>query len=257
VSGRGDREAELKRQAAERAASLVESGMRLGLGTGSTAALVVEAVAGRLRACELRDVTGVPTSIRTRELAHGLGIPLATLDDVGRLDLTIDGADEADPRLDLIKGGGGALLWEKIVASASDRNVIVVHEAKLVERLGSTFPLPVEVVSFGWRTHLPALAALGARPELRRNEDGAPYATDDGHLLLDCWFEGGIDDPPGVERALRARPGVVEVGLFLGLADTLIVAGAAGVELRHRRNPRRPVATGHGAAGGAARRPAG
>ncbi len=233
--------AALKRSAAERAVELVESGMRIGLGTGSTAAFAVEAIARRVREGTLRDLVGVPTSNRTRDLVRSLGLPLAELDDVGRLDLTIDGADEVDPRLDLVKGGGGALLREKIVACASDRNVIVVHEAKLVERLAGTLPLPVEVVPFGWRTHLAPLERLGGRAELRRTAAGAPYVTDEGHYLLDCRFTGGLDDPAGIQRVLRARPGVVETGLFLGLADLLVVASRDGVTVRSRPEPR-----GHG-----------
>jgi ribose 5-phosphate isomerase A len=212
--------------------------MRIGLGTGSTAAFAVEAIARRVREGGLRELVAVPTSNRTRDLALSLRLPLATLDEVGRLDLTIDGADEVDPRLDLVKGGGGALLREKIVAFASDRNVIVVHAAKLVERLGLTFPLPVEVVAFGWRTHLPVLEQLGARAELRRAPDGEPCVTDDGHYLLDCRFAGGIAEPQKVDETLRARPGVVETGLFLGLVDTLIVASKEGVTVRDRPVPR-------------------
>ncbi len=238
-------EERLKRLAAERAAEMVEPGMRLGLGTGSTAALAVEAIARRLREGSLRDLLGVPTSERTRALARSLGIPLATLDEVDRLDLTIDGADEVDPRLDLIKGGGGALLREKIVASASARNVIVVHEAKLVQRLGTTFPLPVEVARFGWRTHVPAIQALGARAELRRSSTGEPFETDEGHYLLDCRFPDGIADPLRLDAALRDRPGILETGLFLGLADALVVASRDGVAVRERpaRRTRRGPAT--------------
>jgi ribose 5-phosphate isomerase A len=235
VTGSEAQEARLKRLAAERAAEMVEPGMRLGLGTGSTAALAVHAIARRLREGSLRDLVGVPTSQRTRDLARSLGIPLATLDDVDRLDLTIDGADEVDPRLDLIKGGGGALLREKIVASASARNVIVVHAAKLVQRLGTTFPLPVEVARFGWRTHVPAIEALGARAELRRvSSTGEPFETDEGHYLLDCRFPDGIADPPRLDAALRARPGILETGLFLELADALVVASGDGVTVRER-----------------------
>lgn len=224
----------LKRLAAERAVELVESGMLLGLGTGSTAALAVEAIGRRLAEGGLRDVRGVPTSVRTRDLARGAGIPLTDLDESPCLDLTIDGADEVAPTLDLVKGGGGALLREKIVACATRRNVIVVDESKLVDRLGRNFPLPVEVVRFGWSTHVAALGRLGAEVTLRRSPGGAPYVTDEGHFLLDCRFADAIADPAGLERDIRARPGVVETGLFLGLATTLIVAGGDGVRIRER-----------------------
>ena len=235
MTGPEAQEKRLKWLAAERAAEMVEPGMRLGLGTGSTAALAVEAIARRLREGSLRDLLAVPTSERTRDLARSLGIPLATLDDVDRLDLAIDGADEVDPRLDLIKGGGGALLREKVVASASARNVIVVHEAKLVRRLGMTFPLPVEVARFGWRTHVPAIERLGARAELRRvSPTGEPFETDEGHYLLDCHFPDGIAYPLRLNAALRARPGILETGLFLGLADALVVASRDGVTVRER-----------------------
>jgi len=223
-----------KRAAAERAVEFVESGMVLGLGTGSTARHVLEVLADRLRSGALRDVVGVPTSRATERHARELGIPVTTLDREPRLDLAIDGADEVDPHLRLIKGLGGALLWEKIVATASERLVIVVDEGKLVDELGRTAPLPVEVVPFGWSTHLAFLDLLGAQATLRRGADGSPFVTDGGHYLLDCRFEGGLVEPDRVERELRQRVGVVETGLFLDLADTVVVGGAEGVRTLNR-----------------------
>lgn len=228
------RQNELKRRAAERAVELVESGMKLGLGTGSTARFVLEAIAHRRERGELDRIIGVPTSTDTRDYARELGIPLATLDDEPRLDLTLDGADEVDPALDLIKGLGGALLWEKIVAAATDRVVIVIDDSKLVDRLGTRAPLPVEVVPFGWRTLREPLIAMGIDPTLRKMDGGQPFITDGGHYILDCAFPDGIDDPEGVESRLRALPAVVETGLFVGMADTVVVAGAGGVEVRDR-----------------------
>ncbi len=218
-----------KRDAAERAVQLVCSGMVLGLGTGSTAKFAVEAIGRRLASGELEALTAVPTSNQTRDLARSLGIPLTTLDEHPVVDLTIDGADEIDPAENLIKGGGGALLREKIVATASRKLVIVADETKLVERLGASFPLPIEVVRFGWKAHAAPLRELGAEPELRRNAAGSPYETDEGHYILDCRFAGGIPDPALVERTLRSRPGVVETGLFLGMSPEVIV-GRSGRE---------------------------
>lgn len=220
-----DREQQ-KRAAAERAVTFVESGMRLGLGTGSTAKHVLDVLGEKLRTGALRDVAGVPTSRATADYARTVGIPLLDLDDVQRLDLAIDGADEVDPRLDLIKGLGGALLWEKIVESAADSFVVVVDESKLVQRLGERAPVPVEVVPFGWRTLLPHFEAAGARPELRTTSDGAPLFTDGGHHIVDCHFESGIDDAAATAQLLRSRAGVVETGMFIDMATVVIVAGA-------------------------------
>ncbi len=216
---------ESKREAGQRAAKLVQSGMVVGLGTGSTAAFAVEAIGRRLSSGELRDVVGVPTSEQTRHFAEQLALPLTTLNEHPKVDLTIDGADEVDPSGNLIKGGGGALLWEKIVAAATRQYVIVVDASKLVERLGQHFALPVEVVPFGWRTHEEAIRALGAQPTLRVGRTGDPILTDGGHYILDCRFPSGIEDAWLVDRMLRTRPGVVETGLFLGMRPRVIVGG--------------------------------
>jgi ribose 5-phosphate isomerase A len=225
-----------KRAAGEAAAALVAPGMRLGLGTGSTADWATRAIGRRMADGELRDLVAVPTSDRTAALAGALGIPLATLAEVPSLDLAIDGADEIDPSLDLIKGLGAALLREKIVADAAARFVVVADGGKRVARLGTRSPLPVAVIPFAWQTHLAAMRALGAEPTLRIGADGEAVVTDDGLLILDCAFPDGIADPAGIETALRARPGVVATGLFLGMADVAFIAEADGVrEVRRGR----------------------
>ena len=220
-----------KQQAAARAIELVEDGMVLGLGTGSTAAKFVDLLAERVRAG--LKIVGVPTSEATRLQAERLGIPLATLDEQPFVNLTVDGADELDDQLRLIKGGGGALLYEKIVATASDRMVVIADAAKRVPRLGR-FPLPIEVVRFGvtaTRAMVEALAEdLGCLGEitLRQAGDGKPFLTDSGNYILDCAF-GSIADPETLDETLKYVPGVVENGLFLGLADAAILAGPDGV----------------------------
>src|SRR5262245_4496376 len=214
-----------KQAAGARAADLVKDGMAIGLGTGSTVAFVLERLAERIRREGLR-VRGLPTSRRTEEAARALGIPLVGFEEALPLDLAIDGADEVDPRWNLIKGGGGALLREKIVASASRTTTIVVAEDKLVPRLGR-FPLPVEVVPFAARPVAKALEALGCRASLRRDPAGAELVTDEGHRILDCAF-GRIDDPPALEAAIDRIPGVVESGIFVGLARRLVVGRADG-----------------------------
>lgn len=234
----------LKRAAGEAAALEVADGMALGLGTGSTVRYTIEAVARRLIEGDLREIVGVATSRATTDLAARLGIPLVDLSKLARpdrmeaelLDLTIDGADEVTPDLDLIKGLGAALLREKIVAAASRRLVIVVDEGKRVERLGTRAPLPVAVVPFAWQVHQAACRELGARPELRLDAAGAPLLTDDGLYILDCHFPTGIADPAALERALRDRPGVVATGLFLGMTHSVFVAGGSGV-YRMDRSP--------------------
>jgi ribose 5-phosphate isomerase A len=224
-----------KRAAAEAALAHVQPGMRLGLGTGSTAAHFVELLGARVAAG--LDVAGVPTSEATRELAERYGVPLTTLKDTPELDLTIDGADEIDPRLNLIKGGGAALLREKIVAFASKRMIVIADASKRVERLGA-FPLPIEVVPFGKESTRLAIqevaSALGGPVEvsIRRAEDECPVVTDSGHVILDARFQR-IDDPQRLAAELNRIPGVVEHGLFLGFASLAIVADANGVaELR-------------------------
>jgi ribose 5-phosphate isomerase A len=199
--------------------------MVVGLGSGSTARLAVEEIARRVSEGGLRDVVGVPTSRATAELARDRGLPLADLEQRPVLDLTIDGADEVTPGGDLLKGAGGALVREKIVARASRRLVIVVDESKRVDRLGERHPLPLAVVPFGWSTHLEAVRALGGEPALRRDAEGRPYQTDEGLFILDCRFETAIADPAAMERSLRSRPGVVETGLFLGFSPEVIVGG--------------------------------
>jgi ribose 5-phosphate isomerase A len=220
-----------KREAAQRALEWVRPGMRLGLGTGTTARHFVDCVGERVKAG--LDVRCVATSEATETQARGLGIPLATLDELPELDLTVDGADEIDPKLRLIKGGGGALLREKIVAAASKRMIVIADSTKLVDRLGA-FPLPVEVVPFGLAStqrHIErALAGLGLAGPIRLRGGSSPFVTDGGHYILDCSL-GAIAEPELLAKALSSTPGVVEHGLFIGFARTAIIAGAESVEV--------------------------
>ena len=223
----GNRDA-LKRAAAARAVEFVEDGMVLGLGTGSTATFVIEHLAARV-ARGLR-ITAIPTSEHTAEIARGLGIPLATFGEHRHVDLAIDGADEVErATLNLIKGHGGALLREKIVAAASGRFVVVVDDEKLVDRLGERMPVPVEVVQFGWQATAAALAQLGGEPVLRQNE-GRSFVTDGGNFILDCRF-GPIADPERTERLVNLTVGVVENGLFVGRSSAVVVASEGGVDV--------------------------
>lgn len=218
-----------KQQAAERAVDFIESGMVVGLGVGSTAIFAVRRLAQLIGAGKLREILGVPCSIQTSEAAARLGIPLTTLDEHPVVHLTIDGADEVDPHFNLIKGGGGALLREKIVAQASQREIIVVDENKRSDRLGTRWAVPVEVLPFGWRAQKMFLESLGARVTLREKA-GVAYHTDQANLILDANF-GPISDPAELARQLNQRAGIVEHGLFIGLATDVIVAGPDG--LRH------------------------
>ena len=224
---------DFKARAAAMALDLVEDGMRLGLGTGSTAAYFVEGIGAKV--AQGLKLICVPTSETTRLQAERLWIPLTTLDETPHLDLTVDGADELDDQLRLIKGGGGALLREKIVASASDRMVVIADRSKLVATLGK-FPLPVEVVSFGLAATRALIEAMAQEAgcngniTLRPDPSGRPFVTDQGNHVLDCAF-GQIPEPDLLSFALKQVPGVVEHGLFLGIADAAIVAGPEGVQM--------------------------
>jgi ribose 5-phosphate isomerase A len=225
---------ELKQKAAHRAVEFVESGMVVGLGTGSTTAFAVIRIGERLKSGDLKNIVGIPTSIRTEKLAGEWSIPLCGLEDQAIIDVTIDGADEVDPDLNLIKGGGGALLREKVVAQASRQNIIIVDESKLSPRLGNRWALPVEVIPFAAKTAENFLKSQGATVALRLDDSGQPYQTDQNNFILDANF-GEMADPNLVAASLNERAGIVEHGLFLGLASDVIVAAEEGI--RHlKRN---------------------
>lgn len=232
-----DREARLRQEAATKAVEFVQSGMKVGLGTGSTAIFATWRIGELLKTGRLRDIVAFATSKATEAEAVRLGIPLMSDDLPQDLDVTIDGADEVDPEMNLIKGGGGALLREKIVAQVSRREVIVVDETKPSPRLGTHWPVPVEVMPFGWRSQARFLESLGATIALRKGDEGRPFVTDSGNMIFDCRF-GPIADAPRLAVALGARAGIVEHGLFIGLADDLIVASPSGVQHRTRPSPR-------------------
>ncbi|WP_213772849.1 ribose-5-phosphate isomerase RpiA [Bradyrhizobium sp. dw_78] len=228
---------QLKRQAAARALDEVRDGMKLGLGTGSTAKHFVELLGERVRAG--LNVIGVPTSESTRTDAERCGIRLTTLDEVDRLDLTVDGADEIDPALNLIKGGGGALLREKIVATASDRMIVIADDSKWVDALGR-FPLPVEVIPFGLAATQRAIgrafaqSGVSGQMVVRKGKDGHVFVTDGGHWIVDAHL-GRIEDAPRLAGLLSAIPGVVEHGLFIGIASIAVLAGAHGIRVVEQR----------------------
>ncbi len=227
---------QLKRQAAGRALEYVRDGMKLGLGTGSTAKHFVELLGERVRAG--LNVVGVPTSEATRADAERCGVALTTLDEIDRIDLTVDGADEIDVSLNLIKGGGGALLREKIVAAASDRMIVIADDSKWVATLGR-FPLPVEVVSFAISAtqrameHAFTQSSVSGQMVLRKGRDGHAFVTDSGHWIIDAHL-GQIPDPPSLAGLLSSIPGVVEHGLFIGLASTAMLAGPQGIRVVDR-----------------------
>jgi ribose 5-phosphate isomerase A len=223
-----DKAAQLKQAAAEFAAGLVEDGMLIGLGTGSTAYHLVAALGRRVQQ-GLR-ITGVPTSEKTASQARSLGIPISDLGEHPQLDLTIDGADEVEPgSLNLLKGLGGALLREKIVASASKQMIVIVDDSKIVDRLGSRAPVPVEVIPFGWQAVEKRLKDLGAVPTLRKNPTGEPFVTDGAHYILDCVF-GPIADANELALKMDRMVGIVDHGLFLGIASRVLIGKPSGIE---------------------------
>ncbi len=222
----------IKHRSAEFVVDLIEPGMTIGLGTGSTAELVMEEIAAGLKAEKLNDLTFVPSSVRTEKFASGLGISLSDINDVEGIDINIDGADEVDADSNLIKGGGGALLREKIMAQSSRRNVVVVDQSKLSGKLGEKWHLPVEVLPFGHSMEISYLASIGAKAALRKNADGEAFRTDQGNYVLDCDF-GIISDPLELSIRLDKRAGIIGHGLFVGTTSDLIIGRAGLVE--HRR----------------------
>lgn len=223
-----------KRAAGHAAVSEVRSGMLLGLGTGSTVRYFLEGLTEAIESGRLRDVRGVPTSSWTETRCRELRIPMASLTEGTALDLVVDGADEVAPGLDLVKGLGGALLREKMVAQAGKRLVIIVDSGKEVRVLGERAPVPVEVTRFGWRAHLPLFRSLGAEPRVRRRSGGEMTVTDNGNYLIDLNFKAGVDVPGVLHEALARQAGIIETGLFLGMADRVIVGTAEGVRIRER-----------------------
>lgn len=232
----------LKLQAAQKALEFVQNGMILGLGSGSTSSIFIDLLGEKLRVGDLHNILGVPTSENTATLARKERIPLTSLAENPVLDLAVDGADEVDPNLDLIKGLGKALLREKIVETAARHFMVIVDETKLVKCLGQHDALPVEIVTFEWQATVRWLNTLGCRSELWRRDDDRPFVTDNGNYLARCWFEkdnergelSGIPDPHGLARQLADRPGIVEHGLFLGMAASVIVAGPDGCQILER-----------------------
>jgi ribose 5-phosphate isomerase A len=223
---------QLKQRAGEEAVKRIMSGQRIGLGTGSTVRYFLEALGRRLSEGDLSDIVGVPTSERTETLAHSLNIELTTLEEATTLDLCVDGADEVDPQLNLIKGLGGALLREKIVASASRYFIVIVDKAKLVQKLGQDCPIPVEVLPFGWNITAEQIKQIGGKPVLRM-KNGSPYKTDQGNHILDCHF-GAIENAQELGRQLDSFPGALGHGLFLGFANEVIIGTPDGVEILRR-----------------------
>jgi ribose 5-phosphate isomerase A len=227
---------DLKRRAALRALEFVRDGMVIGLGSGSTAELWLSELGRRVEAGLA--IIGVPTSRKAEALARQLGVPLSSLDDHQRLDVTVDGADEIDPRtFNVVKGRGGSLLREKLVAIATDEEIIIADSSKLVATLGERQPVPVEVVRFGWQRTAGALERLGCEPRLRSNQEG-PVVSDEGHYIVDCRF-APISEPKQLAREIKAITGVVDHGLFIGLVHRLIIASESGIEILEQSN--RPV----------------
>jgi ribose 5-phosphate isomerase A len=227
----------LKKEAAEKAVEQVKDGMVLALGTGSTARYAIIKIGELWQAGALKEIVGIPTSEGTASLARDYDIPLGQLHQYDQIDLAIDGADEVAPDFNLIKGLGGALLREKMIEIIAAHFIVVVDETKLVQKLGARGPLPVEVTQFAWQAHARWLQRLGCRPELRGGEN-RPYLTDNGNYILDCTFPNGIDHPAELGVILCSRPGIIEHGLFLDMADEVIVAGKTGLQVLRRAEQR-------------------
>ncbi|MFB3148330.1 MAG: ribose-5-phosphate isomerase RpiA [Thermodesulfobacteriota bacterium] len=225
----------LKKEAAISAVDFVESAMVLGLGTGSTTLFALEELGKRLKEGRLKDIVGICSSIQTEKRAKDLGIPIITFDEKQELDLTIDGADEVDPQLNLIKGGGGALLREKVLAQSSKRNIMIVDESKLSPMLGTRFPVPIEVIPFAWMPVANFIKSLGGDPVLRKKDDEKPYTTDQNNYILDSNF-GPISNLDELAHKLGQEAGIVEFGLFLGTASEIIVATSNGIRYQKRND---------------------
>ncbi|MEN1969917.1 ribose-5-phosphate isomerase RpiA [Lentibacillus sp. N15] len=218
-----------KQLAGEEAISFIKNGMTIGLGSGSTVNMMLKALGERVQ--EGLNIKGIPTSLQTEELAHEYGIPLTRFADIEQMDVAIDGADEVDDHLNLVKGGGGCLVREKIVAAAAKQLIIIVDESKLVPHLGA-FPLPIEVVSFGWEFAAKRIAELGSEPQLRKGGNGDIFVSDNGNYILDCAFHE-LRQPKQLHAQLKAMVGVVDTGLFVGMADRVIVATGDGINMKH------------------------
>lgn len=219
----------LKNKAAVEAVKNVESGMVLGLGTGSTANFAIREISRLLKEGSLKDIVGIPSSNQTEKLALELGIPLISFEQKSGIDLNIDSADEVDPDLNLIKGGGGALLREKIIAQSSTRNIIVVDEQKMSQKLGTKWAVPVEIIEFSYKPVAIYLEDLGAELALRKNQNGEIYRTDQGNIIVDCNF-GQIQDLNELNKALNSKAGIIEHGLFIGIADEVIIGKPDTIE---------------------------
>lgn len=224
----------LKKEAGISAVDLIESGMVLGLGTGTTARFALEEIGKRCKDGRLKNIVGIPSSLDTDKRARELGIPIVTFDEKQELDITIDGADEVDPQLNLIKGGGGALLREKVLAQSSLRNIMIVDESKLSPKLGTHWPVPIEVIPFAWKPVAKYLESLGSEPVLRMGKEG-PYRTDQNNYILDANF-GPIQDLERLARELGQKAGIVEYGIFIGTASEVIVAAKNGIRYQKRND---------------------
>jgi ribose 5-phosphate isomerase A len=230
-----DSVSELKKKAAEEAVQYIKDGMVIGLGTGSTTQFAIRKIGELFTNNSLKDIVCIPSSQKTEAEARLIKIPLTTLQDKPVIDITIDGADEVDPQLNLIKGGGGALLREKILANASNRVVIIVDESKLSPRLGTKWPVPIEVIEFGYKPAINYLEGLGAKVKIRLDEKDDRFKTDEGNIILDCNF-GPIKDVKKLDMDLNKQPAIVENGLFLDLATEVIVAGTKGIQILKKNN---------------------